>query len=58
MELKYTNELISKNVVITGVAAHMANHAEMSLRVTYEMGFLSVQFITNLQTKFTTAVLP
>ena len=27
-----TNELILKNVVITGVAALMADHAELSLR--------------------------
>jgi hypothetical protein len=42
MEWKYTNELISENAVITGVATLMANHAELSLRLTYEMGFLSV----------------
>jgi len=42
LEWKYTNELISKNVVITGMAALMANNAELSLRITYKMGFLSV----------------
>jgi hypothetical protein len=42
MEWKYTNELILKSVVITGVATLMANHAELSSRITYEMGFLFV----------------